>query len=127
LIEQHPRLKPLNKNKNYIASSIIILNNNVDILGVSIGSAFAFQIFGESIELTIYTAVVTLSLLYLATLFPKLFAASHADTVLRYTGLIIITIFWIFRPVVAVLYSPIRFFVKDRADKGISQVELDAL
>ncbi len=127
LTEQHPRLKSLSKRKSVIASTILIVNNVVDIVGVSYGSSMAYQLFGESIEYTIYTVCVTCSLLYLATLIPKLFAANHADSVLRYTGLIIIALYWILKPIIAIAYLPVNLFIKGGVEKGLSQSELNAV
>jgi CBS domain containing-hemolysin-like protein len=127
LVDQHPNLKALNNNKNYIASTVMILNNVVDIVGITYGGSLAYQLYGDTIEYTAYTVGVTCALLYLATLFPKLYAASHADIVLRYMGLVLIVIYWLFRPVIAILYFPIRLFIKEGVENGLSQAELDSV
>lgn len=126
LVDKHPKLKQLSTKNKEVCAALLVSNIMVDIAGATIGGTMAFKLFGDNIEYTIYTIIVTVCLLLFSTLIPKLYASSHAYRMLRIFGSIIIFIYYITLPIVFILYSPIKPFVKDSAE-AITKHEINAL
>src|SRR5690606_13484236 len=90
LVEKHTHLKLFVTKSKEIPSAIMVSNIMIDVAGSTYGGTLAYKLFGESIEYSLYTVAVTFMLLMFSTLVPKLYAASHADSVLRVFGRVII-------------------------------------
>lgn len=127
LVEKHPHLKLFTIKSKEIPSAIMVSNIMIDVAGSTYGGTLAYKLFGEKIEYTIYTIAVTLMLLMFSTLIPKLYAASHAPSVLRVFGRVIIGIYYLTRPVVAILYIFVKPFVKGSPEEGITQNEINSV
>lgn len=127
LVQDHPHLKLFVTKSKEIPASIIVSNIIIDVSGSTYGGTLAYKLFGESIEYTFYTVVITFMLLMFSTLIPKLYATSHAASVLRFFGRIIIGIYYVTRPIVAVLYAFVKIFVKSTPEEGITKSEIDSV
>jgi len=127
LVEKHKHLKLLSTHSKQISSAILVTNICVDVVGASLAGTMAYKLFGSTIEYTIYTLAVTFALLMFSTLIPKLYASSHASTVLRFCGRIIIAIYWITKPIVSILYWFVKPFTKGDAGTEITQSEINSM
>jgi len=127
MIEKHPHLKMFTTKSKEIPAAIMVSNIIIDVAGSTYGGTLAYKLFGEDIRYTVYTVIVTLILLMFSTLIPKLYAQSHAPSVLRAFGRVIIGIYYITRPVVACLYFFIKPFIKGSPEEGITQNEINSV
>ena len=125
LVARKAHLAILKDKRGMVATAIMMVNIVVDISGASYGGALAYNMFGGSVEYTVYTIAVTAALLYFATLIPKLFAATHADAVLCKCGRLIVLFFFTVSPLVFIAYMPLRFMANGDSEKELSQSELN--
>lgn len=127
LIKKNPHLKLFETKSKEITSAIIVSNIVVDIGGSTIGGTMAYKLFGGDIEYTLYTVFITLALLIFSTLIPKLNASSHAPSILRVFGKVILLIYYIMKPVVNILYVIVNLFVRGKAEESITQSEISSM
>ena len=79
--------------------TILLGNNVVNILGASVASALAVQMFGPKIGIPLATLVMTVLVLFLCEILPKAVAASHPRGVSLLVGLPLYVIHQMLRPV----------------------------
>ncbi len=127
LVEKHPHLKLFSTKGKEVTSAIMVSNIMIDVAGSTYGGTLAYKLFGENIEYTAYTVVITFMLLMFSTLIPKLYASGHASSVLRFFGRLIIGIYIITKPIVSVLYVFVKPFVKGAPEEGITQNEINSV
>jgi CBS domain containing-hemolysin-like protein len=126
LIKKHPHLELFVTKSKEIPSAIMVTNMVVDIGGSSVGGTMAYKLFGDNLSYNIYTFVLIFSLLVFSTLIPKLYASSHAPTVIRVFGRVIIGIYYVMRPLVSVLYFFIKPFISGNPQESITQNEINS-
>lgn len=124
LIQKQPHLKKLKSKRQAVSSTIIIANNIVDVGGAAISGAMAVSLFGHSTYYFIFIVSLTLALLYIATLIPKQYATYHPDTVLKNFGRIIIAMYYLLKPFVAVIYMPVSPFIPKASRNKMTHAEL---
>lgn len=124
LISKKPHLKILKSKRQAVSSTIIIANNIVDVGGAAISGAMAVSLFGQSTYYFVFVVSLTLALLYIATLIPKQYATYHPDTVLKNCGRIIIGMYYLLKPFVAIIYMPVSPFIPKDSRSKMTHAEL---
>lgn len=127
LSEAKPHLKKLKTDNSAFTSTFIITSNIVDVVGAALSGSMASNLFGGSNTQFIYVMILTLSLLYIATLYPKQFATHHADSVLKRFGRIIILMNFILKPIVSIILIPISPFLPKGSRDTMTHAELRSL
>jgi CBS domain containing-hemolysin-like protein len=79
--------------------TILLGNNIVNILGASVASALAIQMFGAKIGIPLSTLIMTMLVLFFCEILPKAVAASHPRGVSLLVGLPLYVIHQMLRPV----------------------------
>jgi len=124
LIQTKPHLKTLKKKRQAVSSTIIIANNIVDVGGAALTGAMAMNLLGDSNYYYLFILALTLALLYLATLIPKQYATYHPDTVLKYCGRIMIAMYYVLKPFVAIILMPVSPFIPKGSRDKMTHAEL---
>lgn len=129
LASDKPYLAFFEKKKDTAALNLMSFNFLFDIGVAMVLSVLIAQEFPASpTSVLIASGLTALGTLYIATLGAKMFASKKSDVVIKNLGWLIITIYWITKPVITILTTPALLilqavFGKDSASK-LSDSEL---
>ena len=109
------------KKKSSAASDIMVSNWLFDFSSAMLLSSMIADLFPESPKQAfVASSLSALVTLYIATLAAKLYSANHAEAVITKLGRLIIAVYWIQRPLVAIVSAPALFFLRNllKSDGG---------
>ena len=111
-------VRELTSSSSRLLVTILLGNNIVNILGASVASALAIQLFGFDVGVPVATGVMTFLVLLLAEILPKAVAARHPMGVSMSVGLPLYIFHQLLRPVHALFDRVIDPIVR-RATGGV--------
>lgn len=121
-------VRDLTSSSSRLLVTILLGNNVVNVLGVSVASALAVQLFGLELGITVATFGMTFLILILCEVLPKAVAARHPLGVSRVVGLPLYLIHQCLRPIHAIFDRVLEPLVArvtgGRGDDGMSSEEV---
>jgi CBS domain containing-hemolysin-like protein len=119
LIEKKGHLIFFEQKKDKAATDIMVFNFLWDYCSAMITSALIARHYGENIFMVFTASIITaLGMLYVSTLGAKMFANKRPDLVLRYLGRVIIVIYYVMKPALFFISSPILILLRVLLNTG---------
>ena len=119
-------LRDLLASTSRLLVTILLGNNVVNILGVSVAAALAIHFFGPELGIPIATVIMTLLVLVLCEVLPKAMAASHPRAVSRAVALPLYILHQVLRPVHALFDRVIEPAVQRITGGADSETQLSS-
>ncbi|MEM7588725.1 MAG: hemolysin family protein [Myxococcota bacterium] len=106
LLEGTHRLSALHlwlKKPNLVLTTILVCNNLVNTLGAVVATVFAQKLFNSYMLIGVTTGIVTLALLLIGEITPKIFAKHNAERVAPFSMNILLPMYFLTSPIVYIL------------------------
>ncbi|MCA9495695.1 MAG: HlyC/CorC family transporter [Nanoarchaeota archaeon] len=104
-------------------STIVILNNIINVVGSVYVGVLANKIFGE-FYLGIVSAILTFLIIMFSELIPKIYGEKHSETIALFVAGPLIFLTKLFTPLIYLLNSISAFFVRGKVSKKVSEGEI---
>ncbi len=117
------RLMHVKENLHKYITTIVVMNNIINIIGSIYVGIMAANIFGE-IYVGIFSAVLTFLIIMFSEIIPKIYGEMHSEKISMAITLPLIFITKIFSPINFVLDKISNFFIKSQKNTYISEGEI---
>ncbi len=107
------KVAELLERKDKLITTVLLINNAVNIGASALTTAFFIKMFGNDSESIVYaTIIMTLAILIFSEVLPKVFALKNPESVALTTGPAIALIMKIVRPITYVVEKTVNFLLK---------------
>lgn len=117
------RLLIIKENIQEYISSIVILNNLVNIVGSVYVGVLGAKVFGD-VYLGLVSGVLTFLIIIFAEIIPKVIGEKNCETISMRIAPFWVRVYSIFKPLIWVINKIVRIFVKVDVEKQVSQGEI---
>ena len=121
--KQGKNLLSIKKNLQHHISTIVVLNNIINIIGSIYIGVLATALFGE-FYLGVVSAVLTFLIILFSEIIPKIYGEQYCDTISSFIAKPLLIISYIFLPVTWFLNKLTNLFVKKNSSNSVSEGEI---
>jgi len=125
LTEERKSLKVLEDQPDNVGMAYFMLAMMFDVIGINWCAMMANDLF-EGEYIYYYTAIVTVVLLYSATLLPKMLGTKYSEVILLKLGGLVVFLFWVTRPLSLLIASPMRLLFNGSGKRSLTVSELSS-